>query len=162
MLPDDDSFQFAEICTYSRSGATKACRTASGWARCRSAGLVRPPSPRAPLARSAGRAARPVPGLALRSHAAADYYEGRRAVFRALYGALVECARARGGAARGRAQAVVRARLLRAREASAPLRQAGGRAPRGRFSTRRGDPRLPPPPRPLYARLPPPLPLPCP
>src|SRR5260370_3172949 len=97
MLPDDDSFQFAEICTYSRSGATKACRTASGCARRRSVGLVRPPPPGAPLARSVGRAARPVSGLALRDHAAADHYEGGRTVFRALYGALAERARARGG-----------------------------------------------------------------
>src|SRR5262245_41735022 len=114
--------------------ATKACRTVPRYARGRSLGLVRPPPPRAPLARSAGRAARPISGLALRDHAAADHDEGGRAVFRALYRALAERARARGGAARGRAQAVGRARLLRARAASARLREGGGRAPRRMFS----------------------------
>src|SRR5947208_3058887 len=69
---------------------TKARRIAAPCARGRSLGLVRPPPSRAALARRAGRAARPVSGLALRDHAAADHDEGGRAVFRALYRALVE------------------------------------------------------------------------
>src|SRR5262245_20624134 len=103
--------------------ATKACRTMPRWARGRSVGLVRPPPPRAALGRSAWRGPRPLSGLALRDHAAADHHEGGRAVFCALYRALVERACARGGAARGRAQDVGRARLLRARAASARLRE---------------------------------------
>ena len=65
----------------------------------------------------ARRAARPLSRLALGDHAAADHRQGGRALLRALYRALAERARARGGAARGRAQAVGRARLLRARTA---------------------------------------------
>src|SRR5262249_38826134 len=104
--------------------------------QCRPLGLVRPPSPQTSLARAPRRAARPLSRLALRDHAAADHHKGGRALFRALYRALAEGALARGGAARGRAQAVGRARLLRTRATSARLRQGGGRAPWRTFSTK--------------------------
>src|SRR5262249_11189860 len=89
--------------------ATKARVAAPGPARRsqrRSLGLVRPPSPQTSLARAARRAARSLSRLALRDHAAANHRKGGRALFRAVYRALAERARARGGAARGRAQAV--------------------------------------------------------
>ena len=76
----------------------------------------------------AGRARRSLSRLALRDHAAADHREGGRALFRALPRALADGARARGGAARRRAEALGRARLLRARPQPACLRQGGGRA----------------------------------
>ena len=57
-------------------------KKADGAARARALllGLVRPPPPRAAVARAQGRARRPVPGLALRDHAAADHREGGRAL----------------------------------------------------------------------------------
>ena len=82
--------------------------------------------------------ARPLPGVALRDHAAADHREGGRALFRALRRALAARAGARRGAARGRAQAVGGARLLRARAKSARLRQGGGRAPWRTLPAERG------------------------
>ena len=53
--------------------------------------LVRPPSPRAAVAREARRDGRSLPGLALGDHAAADHREGGRALFRALPRALAGC-----------------------------------------------------------------------
>src|SRR5262245_63820801 len=80
--------------------AAKARLAAGGPAGRRPARLVRPPSPLAAVARAARRAARSLPGLALRGHAATDHREGGRALFRALPRALADGAGAGGGAAR--------------------------------------------------------------
>ena len=63
--------------------------------------LVRPPPPRAAVARQEGRTRRPVPGLALRGHAAADHREGGRSLLCALPRALSDRRRACRGAAGG-------------------------------------------------------------
>src|SRR5665213_860136 len=80
----------------------------------RSAGLVRPPPPRIALARAARRTARPVPGLAVRDHAAADQRENGRALLREISGALADGESACRREPRRRAAGLGRARLLRA------------------------------------------------
>ena len=103
----------------------------------RSAGLVRPPPPRAAVARAHGRARRPVPRLAVGDHAAADDGEGGRALLRALPARWPTVERAGRGAARRRAARLGRAWLLRAGAQPARLRAGGGRAHGGDFPRHR-------------------------
>ena len=82
----------------------------------------------------AGRAPRSLSGLAVGDHAAADDGAGGRALLRALPRSLARRWSARRGGARRRAQALGRARLLRARPQPACLRQGRGRAARRAIS----------------------------
>ena len=77
---------------------------------------------------ASGERGRSIPRVALRSHAAADDGQDRRALLRPLPGALARRARAGGGAARRGAENLGRARLLRPRPQPARLRQRRGRA----------------------------------
>src|SRR5215472_11872940 len=119
------------------SGAAKARVARRGGARRGSPRLVRPSSPRASLARRAGRAGRSLSRVALRNHAAADDHQGGRAVLRAVYCTLAERARPRGGAARRCAQTLGGPWLLRARAPSVRLRQGRGRTARRILSAKR-------------------------
>ena len=118
--------------------------TGSTIARCPLARVVRPARAPSPVARRTegarlGRPARPLSGLAVGSHAAADDGEGRRALFRS---ASLRAGRRRATRRRGRARRDGRlggARLLLARPQPDRLR------PRGRGSTRRAVSRTAPP-----------------
>ena len=125
--------------------AREARARRSGPQRRRAARLVRPPSPRAAVARRAGRAPDPyrvwLSEIMLQQttvKAVAPYYAR-------FLDALAGRARTRRGAARRCAQALGRARLLRARPQPACLRAGGGRASRRTVSgdARPNSPRCP-------------------
>src|ERR1700681_332296 len=79
---------------------------------CAAARLVRPPPPPAAVAAAGGRASRRLPGLAVGDHAAADWGQNGRAVFREISGPLARCRGARARVARRCAADVGGARLL--------------------------------------------------
>ena len=81
------------------------------------------------LAGGAAAKARPLSGVALRDHAAADHREGGGALFRALHARWPDVRRWRRRRSRT-CSAVGGAWLLRARTKSPCLRQGGGRTPR--------------------------------
>ena len=98
--------------------------------------LVRPPPPRPAVARAGRAAARPLPRVAQRDHAAADHGRDCRPLFRPIRGALARCSRARRGLARRGAAPVAGARLLRPRPQPARLRPRRRRAARRRVPAR--------------------------
>ena len=116
------------------------CGSCSRRSRGPAACLVRPPSPRAALARARGGAQRSLSGLAVGDHAAADDGEGGRAVFREIRRALADGRCAGPGFARRRAPHVGGARLLLACAQPACLRRRGDARARRTISRQRRRP----------------------